>query len=266
MPPTIAQIEQRLIRRIGSKLAAVGLDGSTVDGTNPDLVDPIAAGLASLGITAASVAVVVDADLVAVEACAVPQLLDVATLRGLETVLGNWTDPDQMADTDNQQWLGKLYDSTEKNGRQAPGPGRAPVRLRARVALLRSPRPRVCRDARHRHREAGLMRPFSLRMFPHRASVRPLVESIGSSGGDSEDFGPPGPLLPCRVRFSADRQVWAAEAEASHTAAQVGFPADPAVKLGDHLVLGSRTLRVIGPVQARDADGVLFVVTCEIID
>ena len=114
MPATRAQLDPILLRRLGKKFLLVGLDGVTADGSNPDLIDPLTAGMNSLGISPATVGTVADADLLAVPATQLPQLLDVAELRGLETVLGNWDEPDQMADTDNSQSLGKLYDSLEK--------------------------------------------------------------------------------------------------------------------------------------------------------
>lgn len=114
MAITRAQVEQILIRRCGKKLALVGLDGVTQDGSNTDLSDPIASTLAILGLAVANVALVADADLVAVQACQAGALVDIAELRVLESVLGNWDQADQMADTDNSQSLGKLYDSLEK--------------------------------------------------------------------------------------------------------------------------------------------------------
>ncbi len=114
MAATRAQVEQVLIRRCGKKLGLVGLDGVTADGTNADLADPIASALGSLGLAVGNFAAVADADLAGVGAGQMPGLLDIAELRVLESVLGNWDEPDQMADTDNSQSLGKLYDGLEK--------------------------------------------------------------------------------------------------------------------------------------------------------
>ncbi len=115
MPLTRAQAETLLVARCGKLLAAVGLDGTTVDGTNAALTDPLAEALRSLEIAPASPAAVTTQDLAGVDDASVPQLLDVAELRALETVLGNWTDPDQTAGQDNRQDLGRLRDSLEKS-------------------------------------------------------------------------------------------------------------------------------------------------------
>jgi len=114
MPLTRAQAETLLVARCGKLLAAVGLDGTTVDGTNAALTDPLAEALRSLAIAPASPAAVTTQDLAGVADASVPQLLDVAELRALETALANWTDPDQVAGQDNRQDLGRLRDSLEK--------------------------------------------------------------------------------------------------------------------------------------------------------
>lgn len=103
-----------LIARCGKLLAAAGLDGSTVDGTNAALSDPLAEALRSLGVAPASPASPSTADLAGVADASAPQLLDVAELRALETVLSNWAEPDQVAGQDNRQDLGKLRDSLER--------------------------------------------------------------------------------------------------------------------------------------------------------
>lgn len=101
---TRAQIETLLVRRCGKRLALVGLDGATADGTNADLADPIRAGLASVGVDAADPTDPTDADLAAVASADLPQLLDVAELRALESALGNWDLCDEQAGTDKQDW------------------------------------------------------------------------------------------------------------------------------------------------------------------
>ena len=113
MPTTRAMIEQVLIRRCGRKLAMVDLDAVTVDGTNADLLDPIGSALSLLDIPVANSGSVTDSDLAILTAYQVAAILDVAEVRVLESVLGNWDEPDQVADTNNSQALGKLYDSLE---------------------------------------------------------------------------------------------------------------------------------------------------------
>lgn len=110
------------------------------------------------------------------------------------------------------------------------------------------------------------MRPFSPRMFRHRARVRAAAEVAGRSGGVAETLGDPGPELPCRVRVSGERQGFAAAGEVAVARAQVAFPADPGVALGDRLVCGPAEYRALGPARARDAEGVLFVVECEVVE
>ena len=110
------------------------------------------------------------------------------------------------------------------------------------------------------------MKPFSLRMFPHRVTVHALVETTGPSSGIDESFSLLASSVPCRVRWSSNREAFAAGTESSVMVGQVAFPHDPQVKKGDRIVYGNRPLRVIGPVQPRDAAGVLFVVDVATID
>lgn len=110
------------------------------------------------------------------------------------------------------------------------------------------------------------MRPFSPRMFPHRATVAFLIEATGPAGGVAEAFDDPGPPLRCRVRYAADRAGMSAAAEVGVLAGQVAFPADPGVKLGDRIEAGGRRLRALGPAQPRDGDGALFVVEFESVN
>lgn len=89
MPITRAQIETILIRRCGKLLTAAGLDGTTVTGANPDLVDPIGFALRYIGLNPASPTVITDSDLSQVPIDDYDQLFDVAELRTLENVQGN---------------------------------------------------------------------------------------------------------------------------------------------------------------------------------
>ena len=110
------------------------------------------------------------------------------------------------------------------------------------------------------------MLPFHPTMFPHQATIWPLVEAEGPSGGTEETFPEAaGECLACRVRFANQREVMAALGESSLTPAQVAFPADPGVKLGDRIVAEGRHLRVLGPAQSRGGGG-LFVVACQVVD
>lgn len=113
MPLTSANLDYLLLKRTAKKLAYAGLDSVTATGMNTDLIDGKVEGLRSLGIAPASPVAVTDLDLAGVADFQIPQLIDIAELRTLENILGNRASPDQMADTDNEQWHGKFYDSLE---------------------------------------------------------------------------------------------------------------------------------------------------------
>lgn len=114
MALTSANFDQILLSRTAAKLSYAKLNSTLDDGTNPALADGKVEGFRSLGLIPASPLNLVDADLTGVADVQLPQLLDIAELRTLENILGNRAAPDQMADTDNQQWHGKFYDSLEK--------------------------------------------------------------------------------------------------------------------------------------------------------
>ena len=111
MAMTRAEAESVLIRRCGKMLAAAGLDGTTADGTNADLSDPLGVALRHLGFSPASLTTVATSDLSAVDASNVVEFLDVASLAAMRAALNNWAEPDQTAGQDNRQDLGKLRES-----------------------------------------------------------------------------------------------------------------------------------------------------------
>lgn len=106
-------VELALIRRAGRLMTLAGLDGTSAVGGNPDLADPIAVGLRSVGVTPADPTDPADADFATVLPSSVPQLLDVAELRALENVLGHLDQPDQQQGADRQDW-GKLAERLER--------------------------------------------------------------------------------------------------------------------------------------------------------
>lgn len=113
------------------------------------------------------------------------------------------------------------------------------------------------------------MEAFDPSMFPHLAYLLPLTEGQDSGASVTEAFpDPSGDPLPCRVRFKGPRIEYRADQEATVTPVDVAFPADPVCKKGDRFqrTPAARLLRALGPAQARDGDGVLFVVQCEAID
>jgi hypothetical protein len=87
MPVLVADVQAALSGRCGGLVASAGLDGSAA---SLAWLEPIAASARELNVTLASPLTVVDADLAAVAANQVSQLLDVAELRALESALGNY--------------------------------------------------------------------------------------------------------------------------------------------------------------------------------
>ena len=92
MPLTRAQAEAALIGMAGRSMAACNLDGTTRDGTNADLNWPLTYSMIELGLAVVDPSAVSDADLAAVRADGLNQLLDVAKLRVLEACLDNLDD------------------------------------------------------------------------------------------------------------------------------------------------------------------------------
>jgi len=87
MALTRANIEAVLIKRTGDLLTTAGLDGTTAGGTNADLGDPIAFALRQIGVSVATPASPTDAEVAAASTDDTDQLLDLAEIRILETVL-----------------------------------------------------------------------------------------------------------------------------------------------------------------------------------
>lgn len=90
MALTRANVEAILVKRIGKWLTAAGLDGTTNNGTNADLSDPIGRAVRALGFTVADVTNVASTDLASIGADKYDQLFDLAELRALETCLTNY--------------------------------------------------------------------------------------------------------------------------------------------------------------------------------
>ncbi|MDD2921788.1 MAG: hypothetical protein PHQ36_05825 [Anaerolineales bacterium] len=87
MALTRTQIEKLLVKRASKRMAFVGMDGITDDGTNADLNEPISTALQRMGIAPADITEIKDADLTRVENPL--ELIDLAELRLLENILGN---------------------------------------------------------------------------------------------------------------------------------------------------------------------------------
>lgn len=82
------QVEASLLARASRKMALVEMDTVTIGG-NPDLNDPIAAGLLQMGITPLDISNVLDSDIANVDESAYMELLDRAEFRLLESIQGN---------------------------------------------------------------------------------------------------------------------------------------------------------------------------------
>lgn len=91
MAITRINAETILIARVGALMTEADLDGATVDGTNPDLNDPLGVALREMGESVADISAVADADLSGVAEADYNELLDRAELRTLESIEGNYT-------------------------------------------------------------------------------------------------------------------------------------------------------------------------------
>ncbi len=107
MTATRADLETILISRAGKLLAAADLDGETRNGTNGDLNDPLATGLRRSGYSVASLAMVSDSDVAAIADDDIDKVLDLAELRCLENIEGNYDDVD-ISVTDRSESLSQL--------------------------------------------------------------------------------------------------------------------------------------------------------------
>lgn len=94
MSLTRADVEAILVKRVGPLLTSAGMDGTTVDGTNADLNDPIGGSILNLGYTVLNIVSIVDADVAQVQADEYSEILNVAELLTLENILGNLDDVD----------------------------------------------------------------------------------------------------------------------------------------------------------------------------
>lgn len=136
MAITRAQAETILIRRFGKYLVKIGLDGSTNNGTNTDLEDPILAGLNACGIYPADVTNITDADLVNIGNSNQEKFFDLAELRGLENIAGNDTLVNVKAGPLSED-LGQLATALEKRIARLQGQINVRYNQNLRTAVLR---------------------------------------------------------------------------------------------------------------------------------
>lgn len=93
-----ATLEVILVKRVGAWLTAAGLDGTTVDGTNTDLNDPIGTAIRQAGGSVADLATVADGDLSTFAEADYDKLIGLAELRALETIQRNYAQVDVEVD------------------------------------------------------------------------------------------------------------------------------------------------------------------------
>lgn len=134
MALTIIQVETMLIRRVGTLFTAVGLDGTTVDGNNPDLVDPVGTSIRNLGGSVTTITDVVDADLAGIAESDYGQLLDVAELRALQsahsaatTLIDTKVGPRDEKLSNIANTLAKLIDQAQEQTEELYGYGLRPL-------------------------------------------------------------------------------------------------------------------------------------------
>lgn len=112
MSLTRANIETILVKRCGPLMTAAGM-ATTVLGSNADLNDPIGYAVRKTGGSVTSFVAVADADIAGVDELGYDQLLDLAELRTLETILGNLDDVDLRVGPRDEKFS-QLRTDTEK--------------------------------------------------------------------------------------------------------------------------------------------------------
>lgn len=93
-----------LIRRTGKLLVAADLDGTTVDGSNADLNDPLGVAIREVGGSVGDISSVDDDDLATVDSSDVDWFIDTAELRVLESIEGNLDDVDMTAGSQSRRF------------------------------------------------------------------------------------------------------------------------------------------------------------------
>jgi hypothetical protein len=86
--PSVAAVEDHLLRWHRETLDLAGLDAATADGTNPDLAGPVALALRQVGVRAADPLRPLDSDIALVPQAAEPAFLLACRIEALEAALG----------------------------------------------------------------------------------------------------------------------------------------------------------------------------------
>lgn len=113
MPLTVANTEKMIVRSLGKLMAVVGLDATTVDGTNPDLALPVSLAAAEMGQAVADVTTPVDADLAGILPGQIPEFLSRVRLHTLKAARAAWTRVD-IQEQDYSEKFSQLGDRIDK--------------------------------------------------------------------------------------------------------------------------------------------------------
>lgn len=112
MAVLVADIEAEILVRLGSYLKAVGLDGTTADGSNLSLRGSIRWAAGRLSLITADPIDVADADLAALDRAQYETFLELVEYKALETAWGNWAMVDQSLGSESQS-LSQLRDALQ---------------------------------------------------------------------------------------------------------------------------------------------------------
>lgn len=109
-----ASVETVLIKRCALALEMVGLDSTTISGTNADLNDPIWTALRRVGYSVVNISSVSDADVAQVTGDYERVVIDLAELRVLETCMNRATSLVDVSIGPRRESLSQFSDRLEK--------------------------------------------------------------------------------------------------------------------------------------------------------
>lgn len=133
MSLTRANTEALLVQRVGPAMVKADMDGTTVDGTNASLNDPIGKAIRYLGYAVTNPVLVSDADVAQVTDDQLDQYLDLATYYTLNNVLGNLDDVDIRTSPRSEmysqmvEWLERKVERMSKQLEAEYGFGRSTI-------------------------------------------------------------------------------------------------------------------------------------------
>lgn len=110
-----AQVDDAMVRRMGRMLSWWGLDGTTDDGTNPDVGAALGRALIGLDATPSSLSDPVDADLAATDTpAASARLLDLVHLHLLEACYDNADEVSEREGVNEQRWNERIAELRQR--------------------------------------------------------------------------------------------------------------------------------------------------------